>query len=212
MKAISSERGRERVWEREGGKKGKIQLCESKLSISVLLSVQFGGGDGADDFFSFLLAVWACPCLRPLVFLPQAPCEGNGVCCEGKPWPACQEAAHRMKWAQTKQGRGRPGRGGGGGVPDNSGGGILPHLYHSYTFVPPPNSCVIWVRVTGYTTYIHDRTHIHFADWERSGVVGGKDGMWNLPSCSANLCFGGRWKSHYVTCLTWPWRTPKLIC
>lgn len=39
------------------------------------------GGDGG----SVVRAVWACPCLGPPVFLPQAACEGNGVWCEGKP-------------------------------------------------------------------------------------------------------------------------------
>lgn len=30
--------------------------------------------------------------------------------------------------------------------------------------------------------------------------------MLHLPSCSAKLCFREIWKSHYVTCLTWPYK------
>lgn len=30
--------------------------------------------------------------------------------------------------------------------------------------------------------------------------------MSHFPSCSAKLCFRERWKSHYVTCLTWPYK------
>lgn len=151
----------------------------------------------------FLWAVWACPCLRPLVFLPQAPCEGNSVCCEGKPWPASARRLHRMKWAQTKQGE--------GDEEEEERCQTTAEEVFRLTCITatlfPPSCRVIWVRVTGCTTYIHDRTHTHTCrwNWEHSGVVGGKDGMWNLPSCSAKLCFRGRWKSHYVTsCLTWP--------
>lgn len=107
----------------------------------------------------FLWAVWACPCLRPLVFLPQAPCEGNSVCCEGKPWPACQEAAHRMKWAQTKQGK--------GDEEEEERCQTTVEEVFCLTCITAtlffPSCCVIWVRVTGCTTYIHDRTHAHIS-------------------------------------------------
>lgn len=65
MKAISSERGTERG-------EGRLN-SESQLSISVLLSVWFGGGNGGDVFVSCL----GLP-------LPQASCVPPSSAVRGK--------------------------------------------------------------------------------------------------------------------------------
>lgn len=122
-----------------------------------------GGGDGGDVVW----AVWACPCLGRLVFFPQAACEGNGVWCAGKPWPACQEAAHRTKWAQTKQARGR--RAGGGGL-----------QFHScYPYTP--------VLLSGMTLSGREHPrHTRLSDWAVLRCCGwhpGRLGRRNVKCC-----------------------------
>lgn len=157
------------------------------------------GGDGGN----VVRAVWACPCLGLLVFLPRAVCEGNGVWCEGKPWPACQEAAHGMKWAQTKQGR------------EEEGCEAAVEKVYGFTWItttPLFFSLPCDVTQSGRIHRTSTAGHTHVSDWECSGVVGGileTLRRWNvkcLPSCSAKLCFRERWKSHYVRCLTWPYK------
>lgn len=167
------------------------------------------GGDGSNAVF----AVWACPCLGPLVFLPQAACEGNGVWCGGKPWPACQEAAHGMKWAQTKKRR-------------RWRGVRQQRRRYMPSLVTPLNPfVVVWSNSEWQDTH-HTSAAGHISGWLGSAQV-----LWvasryrakmecemlhfslhALPSCVSGRG-EGRWKSHYVTRLTWPPRSQeKLIC
>lgn len=116
----------------------------------------------------------------------------------------------RMEWNEHKQSKGEERER--GGVSDNSGGGILLHLHHSCTLFKRVHECV------------RDPTLSHRAQnphpWQDAHIllIGSAQVLWaassrkakmecemlHLPSCSAKLCFRGRWKSYYVTCLAWP--------
>lgn len=76
--------------------------------------------------------------------------------------------------------------------------------------------CLIWLWVAGYTRNIRNRMHtslwlgcaqvLWVASWYTAKM---ECEMFHFPSCSAKSGFRERWKSHYVTCLTWPYKLWK---